>query len=57
MQVAYPMWQDSLLTDLTDEIMERLFREAALETIWDKKKAELDVAESGRPARPGGAAS
>ena len=33
-QVAYPVWDPSLLQGLTDEKMEQLFREAALESVW-----------------------
>ncbi|CAE7460506.1 ABCD3 [Symbiodinium natans] len=42
-QVAYPIWDTSLLTDLTDEKMEKLFMESGLEDVWEARRDELDV--------------
>lgn len=41
-QVAYPVWDEALEDTLTDETMERLFRQASLETVWEARKYELD---------------
>ena len=42
--MAYPLWDESLLADLTDEVLERLFREAALESVWEKQAKDIDNA-------------
>eukprot|EP00928_Gymnodinium_smaydae_P076483 TRINITY_DN5950_c1_g2_i1.p1 TRINITY_DN5950_c1_g2~~TRINITY_DN5950_c1_g2_i1.p1 ORF type:complete len:1554 (+),score=286.16 TRINITY_DN5950_c1_g2_i1:344-4663(+) len=42
-QVAYPIWDDLLLDELTDECMEKLFREASLTDVWEKRKEQLDT--------------
>jgi ABC-type uncharacterized transport system fused permease/ATPase subunit len=42
-QVAYPQWDETCLTELTDEVLERLFTAADLASVWDTKKAELDT--------------
>ena len=41
-EVAYPNWDDSLLSELGDAEMERLFREANLEGVWEQRKGDLD---------------
>jgi len=40
--VAYPIWEEKLLTDLTDVTMERLFKDANLDDVWDARRDELD---------------
>ena len=35
-QVAYPIWEDSLVAELDDETMERIFKEASLEEVPKK---------------------
>eukprot|EP00928_Gymnodinium_smaydae_P036230 TRINITY_DN25346_c1_g1_i1.p1 TRINITY_DN25346_c1_g1~~TRINITY_DN25346_c1_g1_i1.p1 ORF type:complete len:1415 (-),score=238.82 TRINITY_DN25346_c1_g1_i1:216-4460(-) len=42
-QVAYPVWEDSLMSELTDDVMERLFTDANLQSVWSQKKGELDT--------------
>jgi len=42
-QVAYPIWDTSLLTDLSDEKMEKLFMESGLEDVWEARRDELDA--------------
>jgi len=43
-QVAYPAWSTSMLDELSDGCLARLFREASLDDVWDAHKHELDVA-------------
>mgnify|MGYP006251040227 CR=1 FL=1 len=35
-------WEDSLLEELTNEAMERLFQEANLDDVWQKRRGEID---------------
>ncbi|CAE8663641.1 unnamed protein product, partial [Polarella glacialis] len=42
-QIAYPVWDVSLLNELDDVSLERLFREANLQEVWEARKGELDV--------------
>lgn len=42
-QVAYPIWNDSLLSELSDKVLARLFREANLDDVWEASKFELDT--------------
>eukprot|EP00931_Biecheleriopsis_adriatica_P093343 TRINITY_DN67085_c0_g1_i1.p1 TRINITY_DN67085_c0_g1~~TRINITY_DN67085_c0_g1_i1.p1 ORF type:complete len:1643 (+),score=307.56 TRINITY_DN67085_c0_g1_i1:40-4968(+) len=42
-QVAYPVWDSSLLTDLDDETMARMFRDANLLDVWEARRDELDA--------------
>jgi len=42
-QLAYPLWDASLLVDLSNRRMERLFREANLSDVWEARKDELDT--------------
>jgi len=42
-QVAYPIWDDTLLSELTDERMQALFIEANMANVWEKRKGELDT--------------
>merc|ERR1712139_120278 len=41
-QVAYPVWDERLTTELTDIEMHRLFVEAHLEDVWEERKHYLD---------------
>ncbi|CAJ1417049.1 unnamed protein product, partial [Effrenium voratum] len=41
-QVAYPIWDTSLLTELDDTIMEQLFTDANLLDVWEARRDELD---------------
>ncbi len=41
-QVAYPVWETSLLEELNDDKMEQLFRECNLADVWQMRKNELD---------------
>merc|ERR1711974_334772 len=41
-QVAYPLWDQSLLQDLDNKTMERLFKEAHLQDFWEAHQRELD---------------
>jgi hypothetical protein len=38
MQVAYPIWDTSLLTELDTELMERLFTDANLLDVWEARR-------------------
>lgn len=42
-QVAYPIWDTSLLTELDTELMERLFTDANLLDVWEARRDELDT--------------
>ncbi|CAK9019022.1 ATP-binding cassette sub-family D member 3 (68 kDa peroxisomal membrane protein) (PMP68) (70 kDa peroxisomal membrane protein) (PMP70), partial [Durusdinium trenchii] len=42
-QVAYPIWDTSLLTDLNEQTMEKLFTDANLLDVWEARRDELDV--------------
>jgi len=42
-QVAYPVWESSLLDELDNAILRKLFVEAALEEVWESHKDELDT--------------
>ena len=37
-QVAYPIWDTSLLTELDDTIMEQLFTDANLLDVWEARR-------------------
>ena len=37
------MWADELRTELRDDVLRRLFREAALESVWEKRRLEVDA--------------
>jgi putative ATP-binding cassette transporter len=41
-QVSYPIWKPTLASELSDEIMERLFRECNLQDVWELRRHELD---------------
>jgi ABC-type multidrug transport system fused ATPase/permease subunit len=40
--VAYPVWEQALLDDLSDDKMEELFRTANLMDVWNAHKHDLD---------------
>jgi len=42
-QIAYPVWDDSLLNELNDENLRRLFVESNLEEVWNDRRHELDI--------------
>ena len=42
-QVAYPVWENSLLGNLDDAALERLFREADLSSVREPRKHDLDA--------------
>ncbi|CAE7943444.1 unnamed protein product, partial [Symbiodinium necroappetens] len=42
-QIAYPVWDASLLTELNDANMARLFAEANLSEVWSARKEEVDT--------------
>jgi len=43
-QVAYPLWDASLLAELDDARLAGLFREAGLADVWEAHRHELDAA-------------
>ena len=40
LQVAYPIWDTSLLTELDTELMERLFTDANLLDVWEARRCQ-----------------
>lgn len=42
-QVAYPVWNQSLIEELNDGMMAELFKDANLTDVWNAHKHELDV--------------
>eukprot|EP00408_Alexandrium_pacificum_P023670 CAMPEP_0171183156 /NCGR_PEP_ID=MMETSP0790-20130122/15135_1 /TAXON_ID=2925 /ORGANISM="Alexandrium catenella, Strain OF101" /LENGTH=244 /DNA_ID=CAMNT_0011648127 /DNA_START=13 /DNA_END=747 /DNA_ORIENTATION=+ len=42
-QVAYPVWEDSLLAELDDARIAALFLEAGLADVWEAHRHELDA--------------
>ncbi len=43
LQVAYPIWDTSLLTELDMVTMEQLFTDANLLDVWEARRDELDT--------------
>merc|ERR1711939_1296984 len=41
-QVAYPMWEESCLTELDDSTMECLFVACNMQELWNTRKDSLD---------------
>eukprot|EP00930_Biecheleria_cincta_P040069 TRINITY_DN27487_c0_g2_i1.p1 TRINITY_DN27487_c0_g2~~TRINITY_DN27487_c0_g2_i1.p1 ORF type:complete len:1502 (-),score=313.01 TRINITY_DN27487_c0_g2_i1:8-4513(-) len=42
-QIAYPVWDKSLLQELDDSSLERLFLEAHLHEVWEARQHDLDT--------------
>jgi len=42
-QIAYPVWDDSLLNQLNDTNLKRLFVDCNLEEVWHDRRHELDT--------------
>ncbi|CAJ1417050.1 unnamed protein product, partial [Effrenium voratum] len=42
-QIAYPVWHDSLLSELDNFNLERLFTDCNLHEVWSERRSELDT--------------